>query len=340
MVKKSEIGMARTVLIVAVAALALGSTGCGTSSGGTDEADIPLATEIVDADAGPALIDVVACLADECLPDRDGDGVPDIADPFPEDPDLPGMTDLDSVYAHSAQDLYRLDVKTDALEHIGGFGWPTAENDEQMTDIAIDRWGVIYGVTFRSLYTVEPRSGRCAFLAALPAISFNGLSFAPGASFGEERDVLLAVQQFGEWSRLDVSEGEVTVTKLGRYNGACSSGDMYSLVGFNTTAEATGTFAAVKDFVLGCADGNDEIARVDPTDGTVLETIVELPNDYSTVWGLAGWNQFAFAFDANTGHILAINVLDRTWRLLRQTDPPIEWWGAGTRTRFSSHGEF
>jgi len=96
----------------------------------------------------------------------------------------------------------------------------------------------------------------------------------------------------------------------------------------------------VKDFVLGCADGNDEIARVDPTDGTVLETIVELPNDYSTVWGLAGWNQFAFAFDANTGHILAINVLDRTWRLLRQTDPPIEWWGAGTRTRFSSHGEF
>lgn len=308
-------------------------SGCSDATAPPAGPDVVVGEDLV-VDAGFVPLDAVACLDDECLADGDGDGVPDEADPFPTDPDLPGIIDVDSVYAHSAQELYRLDVKTSALREIGPFLWPSERENEEMTDIAIDRWGVVYGCSFHALYTVHPRTGACAYLGELPALSFNGLSFAPGEPFGEERDVLLGVRQFGEWYRLDLEAGQVVATQLGRYNGACSSGDMYSLVGFNTTAEATGTFASVKDFVLGCAEGNDEIARIDPLDGTVLETLVELPDDYATVWGLAGWNQFAFAFDAATGHILSVNVLDRTWRLLQETDPPVAWWGAGTRTRF------
>ena len=251
--------------------------------------------------------------------DRDDDGVPDEADRWPDDPDLPGVALLEYVYAQTSDRLFRMDVKTYLLQEMGAFAWPPDGKTHQMTDIAIDRWGALYGVSFDALYTCHPETARCQPLGALPpGNTFNGLTFVPASLFGVPHDVLIGVSREGNWYHLEVSPGPVNVTPLGSYGAFCNSGDVYSV-------EGLGTFAAAKPDP--CA-GDDLIVGLQPRDGAVTRTVVRLAG-YTQIWGLAGWNQYAFAFDAG-GDILAVDVEDATFQVIKKTEHA--WWGAGTRT--------
>jgi hypothetical protein len=250
--------------------------------------------------------------------DSDNDGVPDEFDPFPNDPSMPGVVLPMTVYAHTSSKLFLMDVKTEIVKEIGSFKWPGQGTSHQMTDIAIDYWGVMYGVSFNDLYVVHPETAKCAYLANLPD-SFNGLTMVPKGLIDPAKEVLVGITQGGDWYRLTVNGGTVSYHKLGSYGYQYgSSGDAYSIQG-------VGTYAAVNKSV----SSDDYLVELNPLTGKVVAEIGPITG-YSDVWGLAGWTGKAFAFDAG-GAILLVDTTTATVKLIKQT--PHAWWGAGVRTR-------
>ena len=251
------------------------------------------------------------------LPDQDGDGVPDDADPMPDDPTLPGVAAPNTVYAHTASTLYTMSVQDYKVAEVGAFGWPAGLFGDQMTDIAIDAYGVLYGVSFGNLFTCHPATAACTLLASLPD-SFNGLTFVTKGVLEADKEVLVGVTQAGSWYRLDVVGNQVQATSLGAYGGGYSSaGDAFSI-------EGVGTFAAVNK----PGSASNALVAVDPGTGTVKKE-VGLITGYSTVYGLAGWSGRAFAFDAS-GTILVVDTSSAIVSVAANTG--ISWWGAGVRT--------
>src|SRR6185436_536548 len=79
------------------------------------------------------------------------------------------------VFAHTATELYKVDPDTLQITRVGPFQWVGAA--DQMTDLAIDKTGRMIGVSFSSVYQVDPRSARTTLLSSGLQGSFNGLSF-------------------------------------------------------------------------------------------------------------------------------------------------------------------
>ena len=253
--------------------------------------------------------------------DGDGDGIPDRADPFPTDPARPGSAAAFTVYGHTFDALYTLGAKTFDLSLVGAFRWPEKVADTRMTDIAIDAYGVLYGVTFNDLVVCHPQTAECWWLGRL-GDAFNGLTLVPGSALGEDHDVLVGVTVDGSWWRLtlvpDPVKPTVTVTAFGGFGGAWqSAGDVFSIAG-------VGTFAAVYT----SDEAVNRLVRVDPTSGQVT-SVVGTIGDRESVYGLAGWARTAYAFD-HGGYILKLDLA--TGAVLQTKVTAQAWAGAGVRT--------
>ncbi len=249
--------------------------------------------------------------------DQDNDSIPDAFDPFPNDGIRPGTGSAMSVYMHTASTLWKLDVKSHAISLIGDFEWPAWEGGE-MTDIAMDRWGVLYGVTFDDIYTCHPQTVECWKLGALPD-SFNGLTMVPQGVIDPDQDVLVGISGDGGWYRLDMANGTVNATKLGSFGGPySSSGDAYSIVGAGTYA------AANKDW-----EWDDVLVELNPATGQVIKEVGPL-SGYGSVFGLAGWTGKAFAFDEGGDIVILDTSTGKVLEVLQETNE--QWWGAGVRT--------
>ena len=258
------------------------------------------------------------CMDGICsAPDKDYDGIPDDADLFPENGGLPGVALPDTVYAHTSGTLYSMDVKMYKLEEVADFDWPDDGATHKMTDIGIDRYGVLYGTSYEYLYTCHPQTGVCHLVAKLPS-AFNGLTLIPAALMDSDRDVLVGISEEGGWYQLDVVDGELEAVQLGSYGaGYSSAGDAYSI-------EGVGTFAAVHKQGV-----NDNVlVSVDPVTGKVLDDVGVITG-YVGIFGLAGWTGKAFAFD-KTGDVLVIDTATTEVSVLHESG--ISWWGAGVAT--------
>ena len=255
------------------------------------------------------------------LPDVDGDGIPDPVDPEPENADMPGVALAQTVYAHTAKKLFTMDVKSYAITEIGHFKWPADGGGHQMTDIAIDQYGIFYGVTFDRLYRCHPQTTECQLLGTLPQ-SFNGLTVVPAGTVEPDAETLVGISNSGSWYQLKVDGGQVIQTNLGKYDaGYTSSGDAYSILGI-------GTFAAVNK----AGSTPDMLIQVDPVNGALIQEIGPISSankNYTSVYGLAGWTARAFAFDS-TGDVLVIEIDNA--KVMKVADTNISWWGAGVRT--------
>jgi len=254
--------------------------------------------------------------------DRDGDAIPNLADPFPDDAARPGVVLTNTVYAHTASELYKFGVKGQLeVELIGAFDFPSGTLDGRMTDIAIDRYGVMWGIGFEDVFIIDPTTAECWRIASLPQ-SFNGLTLVPKGVLGTTSDALIGVALDGGWWRMElVHAGGVTrvqTTPVGNYGSSWqSSGDAFSI-------EGVGTFASV-DKGAGLPD---QLVSVDPATGLVTSVVAALAG-YTEVWGLAGWAGRVYAFDAG-GDVLVIDLA--TGAVQAQVSTGKAWWGAGVRT--------
>jgi len=269
-------------------------------------------------------------IGDACDPevaradDRDGDTIPDANDPFPDDGLRPGVVSTGTIYVHTSSELYRMEMKTYDVFLIHAFVWPSSATSTEMTDIAVDRWGVMYGISFDDVFVINPQTAECWRLASLPQ-EFNGLTLVPKSVTGTANDTMIGISNDGGWWRMNLvpttppsAQQRVELTYTGTYGGSWrSSGDAFSI-------EGIGTFATIDQGEL----TSDTLARIDPTTGAVLSTVTSF-GSHSRVWGLAGWTDRVFAFDAG-GDMLVLDLA--TGAVLSQKNLGKAWWGAGVRT--------
>ena len=89
---------------------------------------------------------------------------------------------------------------------VGAFGWGSVGCD-QMTDIAIDKNGVMIGISYSRVYRVDPTTAQTTLLSNSLDGTFNGLSFVPAAMLGQTGDdVLVGTQQLRRPCHADRSD--------------------------------------------------------------------------------------------------------------------------------------
>ncbi len=245
--------------------------------------------------------------------DSDGDSVPDVVDPFPNDPDKPART-APGVYANTPDMLFKMDPATYEVLAVGRF----SGTDGSIADIAIDRFGLLYAVSFSKLYVCDGTSVACVSLAALPEV-FNGLTVVPAGTLDPHSERLVGVSLSGGWYRIELTgAGTADVTLVGGYGATYSSaGDAYS-------ASDIGTYAAVRNG----SSLATTIVSIEPSTGRVIEEVAEV-SGYPNIFGLAGWRDEIFAFH-DGGEIIRIDRTTGEPTLLAQTS--FSWWGAGVST--------
>ncbi|HGG57886.1 MAG TPA: hypothetical protein ENK31_08845 [Nannocystis exedens] len=262
----------------------------------------------VDDDCNGEIDDGIYCT------DSDDDGIPDADDPFPDDPDLPGKASGNLVYAHTSSKLFTMDVNTYDIVEIGKFVYD--ESPGSVTDIALDRWGVLYAITFNDLFVCNPDNAKCYYLADLPGGSTNGLTLLPPGVLDPDDDTLVAIATSGAWHRVTLVGNQANFNQMGQYGpGYSSSGDVFSIAN-------VGTYGATNKSGV---QGADVIVEADPTNGMVIKDIAVLQG-YAGVFGLAGWEGKIFAFNSG-GQVILVDPMSGDYEVVKTTSN--SWWGAG-----------
>ncbi len=249
-------------------------------------------------------------LGNDCDDDADGDAIPNERDLFPRNPRKPGTSSPDTVYAHGPNELWAFNVTSNGLRYIANF---TFDRDAgSVTDIAIDRYGVLYAITFNDAFVCSPRDAECWWIGDL-AGSHNGLTFVPPeVPGGYER--LVGIANSGTWTQYDGVPFALNSRPLGAYSGGrTSSGDVFHIQG-------TGTFGATN------SAGGVEI--VETNDSGVVARTVTTVSGVGGIWGLAGWSDTIYAF-SSTGSILEIDPISGDYTIVASG---AAWWGAGVKT--------
>ena len=223
-----------------------------------------------------------------------------------------------SLYAHTSDTLYRLDLKAGAFVKIGYFSFD--KNPGSVTDIALDQNGNLFAVTFAEVFQCGVTKANCTWLASLPS-SFNGLTFVAKGVVDPNAESLIGISTSGDWNQIIVSGKTAKIVNLGAYGGGwSSSGDAFSVEGIGTYATVTG-------------NGNsDSLVQVDPKTGKVQKTIGS--TGVYELYGLAWWSGVFYGFSAD-GNVYTLDTATGKAKVVAGIKVPsgVAWWGAGVSTR-------
>ncbi|MGE0548764.1 MAG: hypothetical protein AB7O24_11995 [Kofleriaceae bacterium] len=228
--------------------------------------------------------------------------------------DAPGTTEGTTfVYAHTSTKLYRVDPEMLTITEVGDFVW--SADDDSMTDIAIDKTGAMIGISFTSVYSIDPATAKATRLTAGLTGDFNGLSYVPAATLGGAGDdVLVATRsRDGAVFRIDPMTGGTTqVGNMGQ--GFVSSGDLVSVTNFGTAQTARGV-------------SSDRLVKLAPQ--TFQATPIGTNIGHAEIWGVAFWKDKLFGFTED-GKFVLIDPNTGVGTLVSSNGPA--WWGAGVTT--------
>jgi hypothetical protein len=220
-----------------------------------------------------------------------------------------------SVYAHTQDTLFRINPDTLAVTQVGKFTGAAA--GDQMTDIAIDKDGVMIGVSFGTVYKVDPATAATTLLSHGLSGDFNGLSFVPSEALGQPAggpDVLVGTRnQDGAVFRVDPATGGTTQT--GNMGAFSSSGDLVAVKGFGTVLTADNGLSP------------DRLVRLAPA--TFAATAIGTTIGYGEIWGLAYWKNRIFGFTSG-GQFILIDPTTGAGTLVSSSSEA--WWGAAVTT--------
>jgi hypothetical protein len=224
--------------------------------------------------------------------------------------DNPGTT---FVYAHSSSTLYKVDPDTLMVSMVGAFQWPGLP--DQMTDLAIDRDGALIGISFGSVYRVDPTTAAATKLSGSLAGELNGLSFVPAEMLGQTGDdVLVATRNAdGAVFRIDPMTG--ASTQIGDMGSQFqSSGDLVAIAGFGTVQTTLGA-------------PFDVLSKLAPV--SFAATPAPASTGYGQIWGVAYWKGKVFGF-TKQGQFVTIDPNTGVGTVVQSNGP--EWWGAAVTT--------
>jgi large repetitive protein len=217
------------------------------------------------------------------------------------------------VYAHTSSQLYRVDPDTLAVSLVGNFTFPSGS--DQITDIAIDKTGLMIGISFTSVYRIDPSNAACTTLSQNLSGLFNGLSFVPATEIGQTgADVLVATRNSnGAVFRVDPMTGNTT--QIGNMGNYASSGDLVSVATLGTLQTADNGVSP------------DRLLRLAPNSfaGTPIGTTV----GFGDIWGIAYWKNKVFGF-TEAGEFITIDPNTGAGTLVQSNGP--RWWGAAVTT--------
>lgn len=218
------------------------------------------------------------------------------------------------VYAQTATELYRVDPDTLAITLVGPFTFTGVRED--ITDIAIDKNNVMIGISFGSVYRIDPTTAAATKLSGGLSGDFNGLSFVPAATIGQTGDDVLVATRNTDGAVFRVDPATGGTTQIGNMGGFSSSGDLVSVVGFGTMQTA--------DTGLGSPDRLVQLAQQTFTASPIGNTI-----GFADIWGLAFWKGKLFGF-TDGGEFVTIDPATGGGTLVQGGGP--EWWGAAVTT--------
>ena len=219
-----------------------------------------------------------------------------------------------SVYAHTATALFRVDPETLAISKVGNFVW--SNGTDEMTDLAIDQTGDMIGISYNSVYRVNPQTAQASRLNNRLTGSFNGLTFVPAALLNSTgADILVASRNSdGNIFRVDAATGTTTV--IGRMGGSVtSSGDIVAVAGLGVFLTADNGGSA------------DVLQKLTPP--ALVATSVGSTTGFADLWGLGFWKNKIFGF-ANNGDFVLIDRTTGQGQLVMNAGQP--WFGAAVST--------
>ncbi|HEY4242546.1 MAG TPA: hypothetical protein VGM88_22160 [Kofleriaceae bacterium] len=223
---------------------------------------------------------------------------------------LPGTT---YVYAHTATELYKIDPETLVISDVGAFS-PFPEGE--MTDLAIDKNGRMIGVSFTSVYLIDPTTAATTLLASGIGTEFNGLSFVPATFVNQSGDDVLVGTSDADDSvtQIIVSGSTVTTNVVGHMsNGYTSSGDM----------------VAVEGSTLQTVPGTNGDLLVSLHAGNFLGTPIGTGTGFNGIWGIGYWDSQVFGF-TQAGQFITIDTTTGVGTLVQDSGP--SWYGAAVTT--------
>lgn len=231
-------------------------------------------------------------------------------------PPAPPPAEVNEVFGHSADTLFRLDPKTNVVTEVGKFSGCGAA----IVDIALDESSTLYAVSYQVLYTVDKKSAQCTELAQ--GTYPNSLSFVPKGTVDPNSEALVGYDG-ADYVRIDTKTG--AKTKIGALGGGLvSSGDIVSVKGGKSYLTVKGTSKCT---------ANDCLVEVDPATGALVKNWGSI--EHNNVFGLSFWGGNVYGFD-DAGELFEVTFGSTqlaTKTITMMSKPAsLSFWGAGSST--------
>jgi hypothetical protein len=218
-------------------------------------------------------------------------------------PDTDPEIATEPIYLNTGNTLYSYDPGTNTASAVGSFTQGGVRVTD-MTDIAIDLGGRMYGVAYDELYRVTPATAEVTHIATLDA-SFNALTFVS--------DGTLVAAGDNQVVSVDTSTGRTA--RIGR-NDYTSSGDIVGLPDGMLYWSTQG-------------GGSDDLVKIDPTTGSATRLgaigssgVYALGYANGELYGFTSGNK-ALVIDATTGKATSEQKLTGSW--WGATTNPVLW---------------
>lgn len=257
------------------------------------EAKVETAKEEADDTGEPPGADTADDVVDSDPGDTGSGEIPE------DDPEIA----TEAIYINTGNTLYGYDPSTNVASAVGSFMLGGVRVTD-MTDIAIDLTGRMYGVAYDELYRITPATAEVTHVATLDA-SYNALTFVSDGT-------LVAA---GDNQVVAVDESTGRTTRIGR-NDYTSSGDIVGLPdGYLYWSVQGGS--------------SDDLVKIDPSTGTATRLgaigssgVYALGYAYGSLYGFTSGNE-AIVIDATTGRTTSQSRLTGTW--WGATTNPVLW---------------
>jgi len=220
-------------------------------------------------------------------------------------PPAPPPAARETIYVNSSDTLFAFDPVSLTLAQLGRFTFEDG-GAASVTDIAIDRDGLLYALSAGMLYVCDPVSVVCTPRGPSSA---NSAGFAEFGALDPDNDVLVLVEG-SEVVHVRVRDGGTDISSAGTLAGYSSSGDVMPWGGTTMLLSSP-------------AAGENVLLAFDAATAEVLGPLANLP---ALSYGLAGFGGEVWVF-TDLGEILRVDESLSAQPMLRVD---VRLWGAAT----------